>query len=88
MSAASAAGVHVFPSLFPLTLCTVPRMSSKCSVAVFATILVCLTLGHAENLVKEVKKAVERSTLNQAGTRPFHLKASLAPSFDRDKHPA
>jgi len=63
-------------------------MSSKCSVAVFATILVCLTLGHAENLVKEVKKAVERSTLNQAGTRPFHLKASLAPSFDRDKHPA
>ncbi|MGA7695297.1 MAG: hypothetical protein WCA76_09725 [Candidatus Sulfotelmatobacter sp.] len=51
----------------------------------FATILVCLTLGHAENLVKEVKKAVERSTLNQAGTKPFHLKASLAPSFDRDK---
>jgi hypothetical protein len=60
-------------------------MSSKCSVAVFATILVCLTLGHAENLVKEVEKAVERSTLNQAGTKPFHLKASLAPSFDRDK---
>src|ERR1700691_259984 len=60
-------------------------MSSKWSAAVLATILVCLTLGHAENLAKEVKKAVERSTLDQPGTKPFHLKAALSPSFDRDK---
>ncbi len=42
-------------------------------------------LGHAEDLVKEVKKAVERSTLDQPGTKPFHLRAVLAPSFERDK---
>jgi hypothetical protein len=42
-------------------------------------------LGHAENLAKEVKKAVERSTLDRPGTRPFHLRAALAPSFERDK---
>jgi hypothetical protein len=39
----------------------------------------------SENLAKDVKKAVERSTLDQLGTKPFHLKATLAPSFERDK---
>jgi hypothetical protein len=34
---------------------------------------------------KEVKKAVERSTLDRPGTKPFHLKAVLSPRFDRDK---
>ena len=52
---------------------------------VFAALLVWPTLGRAENLVKEVKKAIERSTLDQAGTKPFHLRATLAPSFERDK---
>jgi hypothetical protein len=32
-----------------------------------------------------VRKAVKSSTLDQAGTHPFHLRATLAPSFDRDK---
>jgi Gram-negative bacterial TonB protein C-terminal len=32
-----------------------------------------------------VRRAVERSTLDQPGTKPFHLKAVLAPSFERDK---
>jgi Gram-negative bacterial TonB protein C-terminal len=32
-----------------------------------------------------VKRAVERCTLNQARTKPFHLKAVLAPSLDRDR---
>lgn len=41
--------------------------------------------GRADDLTKLVKKAVERSTLNQAGTKPFHLKAVLAPSFERDR---
>ena len=27
----------------------------------------------------------QRSTLDQSGTKPFHLKATLAPSFERDK---
>jgi hypothetical protein len=41
--------------------------------------------GHASDDVTTVKKAVERSTLNQAGTQPFHLKATIAPSLERDK---
>jgi hypothetical protein len=43
------------------------------------------TLGHADNLAKNIKKAVERSTLDQSGTKPFHLRATVAPSFERDK---
>jgi len=54
-------------------------------IAALAATMVWPTVGHAENLVKEVKKAVERSTLDQPGTKPFHLRASLAPSFERDK---
>jgi Gram-negative bacterial TonB protein C-terminal len=42
-------------------------------------------LVHPENLAKEVRKAVERSTLDQEGNKPFHLKAAIAPSFERDK---
>jgi len=60
-------------------------MVNKRWVAVFAAMLAWPMLCHAENLVKEVKKAVERSTLDQPGTKPFHLKASLAQSRDRDK---
>ena len=40
---------------------------------------------HAENQAKVVRKAIERSTLDQAGMSSFHLKAVLAPSFERDK---
>jgi hypothetical protein len=40
---------------------------------------------HAEDTVRMVKKTAERITLNQEGTKPFHLKASLAPSFKRDQ---
>jgi hypothetical protein len=32
-----------------------------------------------------VKKAVKRSTLNQPGTKPFHLKATLGPTRERDR---
>lgn len=39
---------------------------------------------HADQ-VSQVRKAIERSTLNQPGTKPFHLKATIAPSFERDK---
>jgi hypothetical protein len=41
-------------------------------------------VGRADD-VATVKKAVERSTLNQPGTKPFHLKAVLAPSLERDE---
>ena len=43
------------------------------------------TLMRAEDLTGQVKKAVEKSTLDQQGTKPFHLKASYAPSLERDK---
>ena len=42
-------------------------------------------LGHADDPEMTVKKAVEHSTLNQPGTRPFHLKAVIAPSRERDR---
>lgn len=51
--------------------------------AVLALSLCAITV-HAEDLAGRVKKAVQKSTLNQPGTRPFHLKAVLAPSYDRD----
>ncbi len=60
-------------------------MRGKSWIVLFTVMLAWPTLGHAEDLVKEVKKAVERSTLDQPGTKPFHLKASVAPSRDRDK---
>jgi hypothetical protein len=50
-----------------------------------AAILGLAAPGPADNPVNTVKKAVERSTLNQPGTKPFHLKAVLAPSFERDR---
>lgn len=39
----------------------------------------------ARDPTDSIKKAVEKSALDQAGTKPFHLKANIAPSFERDK---
>lgn len=33
----------------------------------------------AQEVVKEVRRAVEKSTLDQSGTKPFHLKATIGP---------
>jgi len=52
--------------------------------SVIAAVLVC-PLARAEDVSARVKKALQRSTLDQPGTKPFHLKATLAPSLDRDK---
>ena len=60
-------------------------MYRQCWIKILVAIMVSPVFSHAENLEKEIKKAVERSTLDQTGTRPFHLKATLAPSFERDK---
>lgn len=48
-------------------------------------ILTLSAVAAAEDDVTRVKKAVERSTLNQPGTPPFHLLAVLAPSRDSDR---
>jgi TonB-like protein len=77
---------HYLRSLFQLRFVySFLRMCTQWWITVFVAMVVWPTLGHAEDLVKEVKKAVERSTLDQAGTKSFHLKAVLAPSFERDK---
>jgi hypothetical protein len=54
-------------------------------IAMFIAVLLSPTVVHSENNVGRVKKAVEHITLDQPGTRPFHLKAALALSFERDK---
>ncbi len=54
-------------------------------IPLLVAVLGVAAFGHAEDDVGTVKKAVERSTLNQPGTKPFHLKAILAPSKDSDR---
>jgi hypothetical protein len=49
------------------------------------SVAACSTAAHAQDINKRVQKAVAISTLDQPGTHPFHLKAILAPSLDRDK---
>lgn len=44
----------------------------------------CMARLSAEDPSGQVKKAVEKSTLDQTGTKPFHLKAAFAPSHERD----
>jgi hypothetical protein len=41
--------------------------------------------SHAEDTIKRIQKAVEQCTLDQRGTPPFHLRATLAPSYERDR---
>jgi hypothetical protein len=62
------------------------RIENKCRV-MLAVVAVFVFSGRsfADEPEDIVKKAVERCTLNQAGTKPFHLKAVLAPSLDRDR---
>jgi hypothetical protein len=43
------------------------------------------SIAKAQNMPKRVQAAVKRSCLAQKGTPPFHLKATLAPSYERDK---
>ena len=53
-------------------------------LALWSINLLCGVNGAAEDLSGKVKKAIEKSTLDQPGTMPFHLKASFAPSQERD----
>jgi hypothetical protein len=63
----------------------VAHMRRRLWVAISASVFLSPILAHAENAVGQVKKAVEHITLDQPGTKPFHLKATVAPSFERDK---
>jgi hypothetical protein len=57
---------------------------SKTLVA-FVTVLGLPAFAPADAPVKAVKKSVLHSTLNQPGTKPFHLKAVIAPSREPDR---
>jgi hypothetical protein len=54
-------------------------------IAAIAFLAVCASVSLAEDSAGRIRKAVEHSTLDQPGTQPFHLKAVLAPSRERDK---
>ena len=71
--------------VFTRPLCKVRRMYRLMSTLLIAGLLLWPTFSSADNLAKEIKKAVERSTLDQPGMKPFHLVATIAPSFERDK---
>lgn len=57
---------------------------ARWGTAVFCLAACAVPSLHAENVAGRVKKAVAKSTLDQPGTKPFHLKATLAPSRERD----
>jgi hypothetical protein len=62
----------------------IPRASQAIVAALFLNLLFVAQVP-AEDLSGQVKKVVEKSTLDQPGTKPFHLKASFAPSRERDR---
>jgi hypothetical protein len=47
-------------------------------------LFLCASNARAEDWVKRIRKSAELSTLDQSGTPPFHLKALLSPSYQRD----
>src|SRR5580693_6240842 len=53
----------------------------KSGVAITSALLfIVASFCYAKDDASKVKKIIERSTLNQPGTKPFHLKAMIAPS--------
>jgi len=64
----------------------VHSMSSRRAIVTFVTgCLLLPSLLAGQDVVARVKRYAELYTLDQPGTHAFHLKAELAPSFDRDK---
>lgn len=59
-------------------------MRQRVLVVTVALIAFISVPGLADDATR-VKKAVERSTLDQPGTTPFHLKAVLVPARERDR---
>ena len=60
-----------------------PSFGRRCLMAI--VFLLVFHSARAEDMLARVRKAAERSTLDQPGTHPFHLRASLVPSPGRDK---
>lgn len=55
------------------------------ALTVVIALLIPFSQAIAEDGPARVREAAKRSTLDQAGTKPFHMKAVLAPSRDRDR---
>src|SRR5215469_7488951 len=56
-------------------------------VVTAACLLMPLTVLSAEDLSGTVRKMVEKCTLDQEGTKPFHLKATFAPRRNSETEP-
>lgn len=54
-------------------------------IATLSFLLLVSFVTQAEDVSGTVKKAVEHTTLDQKGTKPFHLKAVLGPTKEGDK---
>ncbi len=62
------------------------RPQRSCTHIFFVVSLLSLSLiGCVDYGTKIIRKAVGRSTLNQRGPKPFHLKAVVAPSLEQDR---
>ena len=57
-----------------------PAMHRTWTTTILTLILTISGVSHAKDATARIRKAVERSTLNQIGTKPFHMKAMLAPT--------
>ncbi|HKW33667.1 MAG TPA: energy transducer TonB [Candidatus Acidoferrum sp.] len=55
------------------------------AIALLSVLLGFCGLGQANDPTSRVKNAVKKSTLDQPGTKPFHLKAVLAPMRDSER---
>lgn len=69
----------------PASSFTVWVMRTRWAFPILFSCFIWASLGSSEDLGKQIRKAAEMSTLNQPGASPFHLKAVLTPSLDRDK---
>jgi hypothetical protein len=57
-----------------------PAMHRTWTTTILALILAISGVSHAKDAAARIRKAVEKSTLNQPGTKPFHMKAVVAPT--------
>jgi hypothetical protein len=60
------------------------RVSTRLSTFIVFVLLAAHHL-RADDALSRVREAVKRSTLDQKGTHPFHLKATIGPSMERYK---
>lgn len=60
-------------------------MKITLSFVAFLLALALPALANADQISDRTKKAEKRSALSQSGTKPFHLKATIAPSKESDR---